>query len=278
MQFLRRLLARKPRRLPIVIISYNRGRMLKKVIASYRRQSWPTEIVVHDNGSDDEETLDTLRNFEREGVRIFRRPPIQSADELNLVDETVTESYRDRQASPYAVTDYDVDLSDAHQAAITVYLGLLASFPNAECVGPMLKISDISRSYPLFNLVMNIHIDYFWGQDPLWTVVAGRRVAYLPAPIDTTFAIHRAGAPFRRLKKGLRVYAPFEARHLDWYLPDGRDGQYHQTSSAGISHWNNRSFLAENSMKPLSHESYTTVERVKGKLQTVRKIVSDNPD
>jgi len=48
-------LGREP--IPVIVISFNRGDLLRRVVASYRRQSVPVEIVVHDNGSDDPATL-----------------------------------------------------------------------------------------------------------------------------------------------------------------------------------------------------------------------------
>jgi glycosyltransferase involved in cell wall biosynthesis len=264
--------------LPIVVISYNRGAMLRKVIASYRLMAWPTEIFVHDNGSDDPDTIAILAGLEKEGVTVIRAPAIQYADDLNLVDLTVQKIFKGRTPTPYAVTDCDVDLSTASPCALAVYLALLRSHPEAECVGPMLTVADIQRSYPLFNRVMNIHIDHFWKHNPLWTNAAGQKVAYLPAPIDTTFAIHRAGEPFRRLKNGIRVYAPFEARHLDWYLSDERSGDYHSKSSAAISHWNNKDFLAEHAATPLAVKDYVVVRKVGRRYEPVSRTVFDNPE
>jgi hypothetical protein len=78
--------------------------------------------------------------------------------------------------------------------------------------------------------------------------------------IDTTFALHRAGEPFRRLKKALRVYAPFEARHLDWYDDTGTgDAVYAATSSSGISHWNNNDEVAQFRDEPLKFSSFQAV-------------------
>jgi len=69
------------------------------------------------------------------------------------------------------------------------------------------------------------------------------RLAILQAPIDTTFAIHRGGQPFRRLKKGVRVYHPYEARHLDWYIAPEVSNAYRLASSSNISHWDNEFFI-----------------------------------
>src|SRR5665213_2020754 len=98
--------------IPIFVISFNRGAWLRQVIASYRRQTMPVQIVVHDNGSDDPTTLEVLDELERTGTQVFRRLAIQTADDLNLVDRTVAEVFQSRgEASAYVVTDCDIDLS-----------------------------------------------------------------------------------------------------------------------------------------------------------------------
>lgn len=81
----------------------------------------------------------------------------------------------------------------------------------------MLTIRDIPIDYPLYNEVLNRHVEQFWHRTPKWATILGQTIGYIEAPIDTTFALHRAGEPFRRLKFGVRVYYPYEAKHLDWH-------------------------------------------------------------
>ncbi len=255
------------RPLPLVVVSYNRGAMLARDIASYRRQTVPVEIVVHDNGSTDSDTLATLDALERSGIPVFRRAPIAHADELNRVDETVAAVFAAREPGPYIVTDCDVDLAATSRDAIAVYLALLNVFTEVECVGPMLRIDDIRKSYPLFGRVMNRHIEQFWHRQPERARLGGQELAYLRAPIDTTFAVHRSGQPFRRLKAGLRVYAPFDARHLDWYPHETADRDaastdiYRRESSAAISHWANQAYVHEFASEQPAYESYVVVSR-----------------
>lgn len=271
--------------LPLVIISYNRGAMLRRVIASYSRQTVPVEIIVHDNGSHDPDTLQALEALERAGVRVFRRVPISTPDELNLVDETVCAIFSSREPGPYIVTDCDVDLSASSSEAIATYLMLLNTFTDVECVGPMLRIDDIRKSYPLFGRVMNLHIRQFWHQQPEITRVGKSEIAYIRAAIDTTFAVHRSSQPFRRLKSGIRVYTPFDARHLDWYPNenglDGRRSQdsYRRDSSSEISHWANLLYQSEYSSEHPQYDSYIVVDQQPGStLRVETRLVCDNPD
>jgi len=260
------------RRLPIFIISFNRGAFLRRVIESYRRQSVPVDIIVHDNGSDDPETLDCLSDLATRGIRIQRAAKIDSPDALEAGDQTIDAYFGwFRRRGRYVVTDCDIDLDPARPEALALYGELLDRFPAAECVGPMLRIADIPRRYRLFNHVMNRHIEQFWHQQPELLRTRQGDCAYIPATIDTTFAVHREGTAFRRLKRGLRVYHPFEARHLDWY-PDEAGDIYRHTSAAAISHWNNAAQFSVFAREALRFERYTIVETAADGSLALREI------
>ncbi|WOJ89492.1 polysaccharide pyruvyl transferase family protein [Methylocapsa polymorpha] len=230
----------RARPLPTFLISFNRGPLLEKAIAAIKQLDDPTDIVVHDNGSTDAATLAILDKLESSGTHIARREALNSPDDLDNVNDTVRDFFSDwAEPSRYIVSDCDVDMTITAPEALTVYDELLNSFRQVESVGPMLRIRDIPTSYPLFNHVMNRHIEQFWHRQPEWTPISFGRVAYIEAMIDTTLALHRAGERFRRLKRSLRVYEPYEAQHLDWYISDVVDDVYGKTSNPTISHWNN---------------------------------------
>ncbi|WP_407067627.1 polysaccharide pyruvyl transferase family protein [Marilutibacter alkalisoli] len=177
-------------RLPVVLISFNRGSMLRRVVDGYRSQSIPVDIFIHDNGSDDPETCGILTQLENEGVVVFRRSKISSPKELNLVDESVQRIFQTRPASPYAVSDCDVSIAESSPATLQVYLDVLQAMPDVECVGPMLRIDDVPSSYPLYNAMLNRHIRRFWSKEPQWALVggAGSRSSVLPStpPLQCT--------------------------------------------------------------------------------------------
>jgi glycosyltransferase involved in cell wall biosynthesis len=253
--------------LPVFLISFNRGAMLERTIVGLRKMAQPTQIIVHDNGSTDPGTLAVLARLRAEEVIVVSREPIKSADELNKVNETVQAFFTANVARNYVVSDCDIDISVADPHAFAVYAELLALFPDVLCVGPMLRIRDVPRTYPLFNRVMNRHIEQFWIHSPSWAQTSIGRVAYLAAPIDTTMALHRAGQPFFRLKPGLRVYEPYEARHLDWYIRPGEATSYTNTSNGNISHWDNRSEYERYCNVNLEYLSYRAVRIGPGGLE-----------
>ena len=83
-------------RTPVVLISYNRHRPMRQVISGLRLQRPPLEIIVHDNGSNDVETLEYLNVLVDEGVAVFRYPPITDANQLNEVNSTVERIFTKR--------------------------------------------------------------------------------------------------------------------------------------------------------------------------------------
>lgn len=246
-------------RLPVVLISFNRGPMLRKVVEGYRRQTVPVDVFVHDNGSEDPETVRVLAELEREGVVVFRRAAISSPEDLNLVDESVQAVFRDRPASPYAVSDCDVSIADSSERTLETYLQVLADRPELDCVGPMLRIDDVPTTYPLYSAMMNRHIGRFWSREPQLSTVAGRPFAYQAAPIDTTLAVYRAGEPYRRLRKGARLYFPYDARHLDWYPDEHQDAYRQSADGSTISNWSNPARERASRFTTMESSEYRTV-------------------
>ena len=101
-------------RIPVFIISFNRGARLLKGIDSYRRQTVELDFVVHDNGSDDAQTLAILAQIAAGGIRVRRAGPIRDACELESIDATIAAYFgAGHPRRRYVVTDCDVDLSVA---------------------------------------------------------------------------------------------------------------------------------------------------------------------
>lgn len=261
--------------IPIFIISFNRGDQLLKVVDSYKRLSTDVDIVIHDNGSSDRHTLETLDTLERSGVTVIRSTAINTPEELDNINTTI-EMYFSNWAEPgrYVVTDGDVDLSGVAPDILSIFDLLLDSFRDIACVGPMLRIHDIPSTYSLYNHAMNRHIDQFWQKEPSWFTRDEIKIAYQRAPIDTTFALYRAGERFHRLQKGLRIYYPYDARHLDWYEDESEGEAYRMTSSPAISHWNSQKQIDAMKDEPLRFFDYIRVLRSpEGALITKKEIL-----
>lgn len=262
---------------PVFFISFNRGAMLRQCIDSVRALTRPVDVIVHDNGSTDASTLAELERLSVAGARVVRAKPIATPEELDGVDSTVS-AYFSNWSEPvqYAVSDCDIDMSIADPCALDVYGELLNKYEAIECVGPMLRIQDVPPDYPLFNRLMNRHIRQFWRKKPRIEPLSSGQVALIEAPIDTSMALHRAGEPFRRLKRGIRVYEPFEARHLDWYPAQPGEKSYRATSSGNISHWNNRKEFERHKNAKLRFERYFYVRKnASGSLEICARSIRD---
>ena len=261
---------------PVFLISFNRGTMLRQSVEALRGLRRPPEIVVQDNGSSELLTLQVLADLEQEGVRIFRRSTISDPDELNKVQDTVGEFFADwAEPTRYVVSDCDIDVSIARPEILEVYDELLNVLGHIDCVAPMLRMHDIPRAYPLYNWVHNRYIPVHWLEKPRLLQGSFGQVAYRELGIDTIFGLHRAGEPFRRHKKAARVYEPYAARHLDWYLESIGNDVYGSTSSKALTHWNNSEEYELHRHDKLQYPRYFDVRvTASGHLEIIERTVS----
>jgi hypothetical protein len=244
---------------PVFVISFNRRGHLERSLASYR-QLGPIDVVIHDNGSDDPDVLAYLDELEQSGAYVRRNGKVATADDLDSVADTVAWYFAEREPADYVVTDPDIELLPGAERTLAVHRRLLLDNPDVEAVGPMLRIDDVPPSFPLRTTVLNWHIHQFWRHAPELAEVDGEPVALQRCPIDTTFATHRAGAPFRRLSTAIRLYGRYSARHLDWYPETAAPDHYARTSNPAISHWGNERFHAEHADDRLVYTSYLDVD------------------
>lgn len=225
---------------PIFVISFNKSEQLLKSIASYRALDQPVDIIVHDNGSDNPRTLETLSDLETHGeVKVYRSGKVTTANELVSVQTTITSYFAGRRETNYIITDPDVELAHTKPDLIQIMELLLEENDDVICVGPMLTIRDIPDSYPLRQWALQRHIEQFWNKRPEKVHCKFGNLFVQRCRIDTTFAMYRAGHHFdRRPNIGIRIYEPYEAKHLDWYGPDSDSG-YYAANTTAVSHWNN---------------------------------------
>src|SRR5690606_7575122 len=82
-------------RTPIFIIFFNRKYHLEKSLKSYE-QLGDIDIVIHDNGSDDPETVEYLKKLENKGVTIYRYPKIEKRSELNNINDSINKYFKNK--------------------------------------------------------------------------------------------------------------------------------------------------------------------------------------
>lgn len=228
--------------IPIFIFSFNRLSALRESISSFRKLSPQPKIVIHDTGSTYAPLLDYLTFLENDGVIVYRnRPHIDTQSKLNLISDTIGDYFSRNNQSNYAVTDPDVAFSDECPSnVLMLYSDLLEKFPDATGVGPMLRIDDLPDAYPLKARVIKRHTEQFYAKEPLYTEWRGINIAYQYNYIDTTFGLYRAGSRFERASRSIRVYGPYWARHLDWYIDPScltEDQKLYLSQASDVSHW-----------------------------------------
>ena len=233
-------------RVPIFVISFNRLADLVRSIQSYESLDTPVDVIIHDNGSTLPELRDYLAEQERAGRMVTFNAPLKSVDSLNSVNSSIEQYFGcPIPPRPFVVTDPDISLECARNDVLDVYNCLLGQ-SNVACVGPMLTITDIPLSYPLRDHAIQRHVDQFWHKYPETIRTPYGIVAYQYSAIDTTFALHRAGRRFARMSWAMRVYHPFEAKHLTWYRPIPPDLTSYYGYAEGVSHWAAREYVRRN--------------------------------
>lgn len=199
--------------IPIFIITKDRLTVLKQSIESYLKLGPEVKIVLLDNGSTYPPLLEWMSTC---GYEIIRNPnPTGSFKDISDWVGNVISLYAGN-FEHYIVTDPDIELEEPSPALLEYYKAVLMAFSGANCVGPMLRIDDLPECFHFRDQMIESHNIQFWG--PQHKTMRFRNVLVQPAPIDTTFAMYRRSFRFHRLNMGIRVRAPYQARHLDWYL------------------------------------------------------------
>ncbi|WMJ74715.1 hypothetical protein RCC89_16295 [Cytophagaceae bacterium ABcell3] len=260
--------------IPIYIISYNRLNVLKETIQSFLPFVDYSDLIIIDNTSDYQPLLDYYQTLKDRGTKIFYNQKLEHANDLNSVSKFIDPENKRRQCKYYVVTDPDISLKGVNKDFFKICRYFLDNYPEVNIVGPMLKIIDIPEEYPAREFVWKRHVDQFWHKEPSQEIIFGKTVYFQPAKIDTTFGMLRAEKTYTRLLTGVRLYAPYEALHLDWYITPKsmtKDQQDYSKKMGNnkISHWSGQYFT--NAPKDALSKDERTIYVVENdKIQTHR--------
>jgi len=227
-------------KIPIFIISHDRLTCLKESIKSYNDQiKTDFEIIIFDVNSKYQPTIDYLKDLESKGTKIYWHK--EDKDDFFNVRIGIKDYYaKNKNASPYyVVTDPDIQLDNVNGDILDFYIFLLNRF-KVHCVGPMLRIDDIPDTYPLKEKAVKSHTRQFWHKNPSTVQYKTNTFKYQKAPIASTFALYTNKFPFGRVSPGIRTYAPYAARHLDWYLDLENltpDQEFYLRNATHNGHW-----------------------------------------
>lgn len=227
--------------IPIFIISCDRLKALEQSIRSYHDNiKTPFEIIIVDFGSTFIPTLKYLRNLEDKKIKVYWRERIFRKKRLHTISISIKDYFGNHPKSNYVVTDPDIALDNVNGDILEVYTYLLEKLSQINVAGPMLRIDDIPDCYPKKKEVINWEMR-FHSKRKNTIQYKDNAIKYIFSRIDTTFGLHRIGSRFNRKKLAARVFSPYSARHLDWYLDPGNltpDQEYYMKhASGGITNW-----------------------------------------
>lgn len=178
--------------------------------------------------------LDRLR---ASGVQVHdNKRRWQSFDELFEVVADFVDMYTKASKAPdYVLTDPDCALDSAPWNLLQVYQHALEAL-QLTAVGTALRWDDLPET---MTLAYEANVAKL---PPKALLYNDRNYYYIDAPVDTTFAMYRAGPQLRRLKGTyVRMLPPLGAWHLDFYLSKERlpqDYRYYQHTARerGVNH------------------------------------------
>ena len=231
--------------IPIFIISRDRLDVLQKCVRSLKQIKTPYQVVIHDNASTFPPLIEYLKQGEKSGEFIVYWHKINSLKEAakSVADYLQKAEMEGNKPPYYCVTDPDIELRDVNGDILEFYAHLLDKTKPGQIkvVGPMLEIDDLPDHYPLKERVIQSHTRQFWGKKSYKTEYRAAKFDIQSAMIDTTFGMYRSSTPWKPMNRGYRTYAPYSARHLDWYIdPENmsEDQKYYlKTCRRDTGHW-----------------------------------------
>jgi glycosyltransferase involved in cell wall biosynthesis len=224
--------------IPIFIIVHDRVKVLKQSVESFESQiQTPIEIVFHDVASTYGPCLEYLEEMKSKGYKVYRS---EVNCHLSVMNTIVTYLKQHPECDYYIITDPDVELDAVRGDILDFYVFLAQKYPG-RVIGPMLRIDDLPDFYPKKQQVIESHTRQFWHKTPQPIQWNGETHYIQDALIDTTFQLVSAKNLSREFPRaGIRCYAPYAARHLDWYIDPSamsEDQKYYSQKALPVAHW-----------------------------------------
>jgi len=236
--------------IPIFIITCDRLKVLKESMRSYYDCiKTPFKIVILDQGSTYGPTIEFLDNLELVGIKVYRwKKGLNDSSRRNLrrdndkIAGDIRHYFRSHLPSNYVVTDPDILLDNVDGDILEVYAYLLEKLPKIMTVGTMLRTDDVPDFY--FNKKAVLLTQEYAGifTKKVNTIqYKGSAIKYISTPIHTTFGMYRSETLWTGFaRKAIRTFAPYSAKHLDWYLnPEEltEDQKYYMEHASSNLHW-----------------------------------------
>jgi hypothetical protein len=222
---------------PVIIICHNTVQDLLRLV-EWLETTGHERLLLLDNASTYPPLLDYYNATPHQVIRLPRNYG-QQAPWTARVTSSLGHS------SPFVVTDPDVLPDPSSPAdAVEYFQTLLLQHPGFDKAGFGLHIDDLPDCYPHRDMVRRWEAP-FWQNELAPGVYA--------AHIDTTFAVHRPGTPYKTTE-ALRTGAPYLARHLPWYRdpwrPDAETRYFQEHRRQDVGWWNRTALPAAVARRP----------------------------
>ena len=209
--------------LVIFVLTYNRTNVLKECIENLHKNNEVFNLIIIDNGTDNQESIEYLNYLSKKyTIYSYEKKENFYSSLIDNINTSITEYYSKYYSKYYAVTDCDISFVNTKNDFIKAYKYLIDNLDVN--VGPELNIHDIPKEYPLKMLVILDNIEVF---HPLYKETYLKKIKYNNdyinyhhRVIDTTFTmcLYEKNKIFKPFNNTVRVYYPYSAKHLDWYI------------------------------------------------------------
>jgi hypothetical protein len=213
-----------PKEIPIVINNFNRLECLKELLSALESRGYKNLIIL-DNASSYPPLLEFYATCPYRLIRLQKNVGHMAIWE--------TEEGKEFLSDFYVYTDPDVvPVDSCPDNFLEYFAGVLKKYPQVDKVGFSLKIDDLPEFYNKKSQVLEWEKQNFVNQ-----ITAD----LYDASIDTTFALYRPGGHGDWKSKAIRTAAPYEARHLPWYVDEDdlsiEELYYRRTRKQEVSQW-----------------------------------------
>ena len=219
----------RPRRIPIIINSFNRLTYLKKLINALGAKGFHN-IIILDNNSSYQPLLDYYDSIPYRVIKLD-----QNYGHLALWDSGLIDFFND---GFFVYTDPDVlPIESCSNSFMLKFLYALIRYPEYRKVGFGIKLDDLPDSFSNKYQVLS------W-ESKFWSIPIGND--FYKAHIDTTFALYE---PFydvdpysKDFYNALRTGGSLLVKHLPWYVDSSnlsQEDKYYFSTANESATWNN---------------------------------------
>lgn len=215
--------------IPIIINAKDRKSCLEELLNRLEGDNLMGQVTVVDTGSTYPPMVEFLKHLPCRLVQFIPRgDPSRAAWELGMMSEW-SECCSSGNGW-FVYTDCDV-VPECPPGWLEAFFEALKHHSQYQKLGFGLRIDNIPDHYAFKKQVIDWESQYW--RNPI-------NGSWYVAPIDTTLALYRAGAP-PAICIGLRSGPPYVARHLPWYYDSANPTEewihYLNNKHPGVGHW-----------------------------------------